>query len=205
MTQKTASIEVTQLLQLWQSGKKEALNGIFYQVYDEIRGLAHFQSRKYSSKNLLQTTGLVHEAFIRLAESKKIQLSDRKHFFALVSVMMCRIMVEKARERHTLKRGGDVLVELEKECDGAALPSNLDLETLLSLYNAIVLLERKNLRAARVMELKIFGEFENNEISEVMGISRATVKRAWNQAKQELFLSLTCPSANAHLDSSVQK
>ena len=183
--------EVTQMLHAWEDGKDDALSHLLPLIYDELRARAHAIYKQEKGRHVLQATALVNEVYLRLIRGEKIHFENRAHFYALTCRMMRRILVEQARKRLTLKRGGDALVSLNENCDGELIPNELEPETLLTLDKVINRLAETSPRAARVLELKVFSDLEIAEISEVMSISTATVKREWAHARQRLFLLMT--------------
>ena len=180
-------LEVTRLLHEWGGGRSEALEELVPMVYKEL----HQQARRCfheRGESLLQATALVSEVYLRLASSKQIEFQDREHFFCIAGRMMRRILVEHARKRLTAKRGGNLTVTLDERVDAPAL--EMDLPMIISLEAALDELEKKHPRQARILEWKVFAGMENREIANVLGISLATVKREWVQAKQRIFLIL---------------
>ncbi len=182
--------EITVLLREWGKGEDHALHQLLPLVYEELHALAKRVFSAERGENVLQTTALVHEVYMRLVQGGKIQCESRVHFFALASRMMRRILVEHARKRLAQKRGGEPLITIDESMDSAPIPGELRADTVLLLDKAISCLDKSYPRAARVLEWKVFGELEHREIGEVMGLSTTTVKREWARAKQQLFLVL---------------
>ena len=178
------SSTVTQLLSRATSGDSDALNRLMPLVYDELKEVAHRQLRRERSDHTLNTTALVNEAYIKLAD-QKAPWQNRAHFYAIAAQSMRRILVHYAEKRNAEKRGGGaVAASIERELldisDGLDA-SRLDL--VLSIDNALKKLEEFNERGARVVEYKFFGGLTHEEISEVMGISVITVRRSWATAQ----------------------
>ena len=180
--------EITQLLNKWSDGDPQALNELVPMVYGHLRALAGGYLGRESQERTLQATALVNEVYLRL-EGKTISFTDRDHFFRATARMMRRLLVSKARSRQSLKRGQDAVKTLdllEKEPEDGGL----DLETLLTVEEALGRLESRFPRLARIVELRVFLGLENHEIGEVLNISLATVKREWVVAKRRLFATL---------------
>lgn len=173
--------EITLLLGKWREGDSEALETVARYVYDELRRRASAYMRNERPRHTLQTTGLVHEAFIKLIERREIEWDDRNHFLAVASQAMRRILVDHARKRKRNKRGGkheNLLLEDIKEVP--VEPVNVD---LVALDEALQNLATFDLRQAQIVELKYFGGMTLDETAEILGVSRVTVKRDWLMAK----------------------
>ena len=190
MSREAIISEVTKLLIEWGQGKDQALLEVLPMVYDELHSRAHRLFRQEQGDHLLQTTALINEAYLRFAKGERIQVESRAHFLALVTRMMQRILVEEARKRLAAKRGGELWISLDERRD-EGLPGRVDAETLLALDQALDCLRDRRPRAARVLELKFYGDLENQEIAKVLNTSPATVKREWTLAKQHLFLIMS--------------
>jgi RNA polymerase sigma factor (TIGR02999 family) len=175
---------VTQLLVDWSEGKQAALDELFPIVYQELRRLAARYLRRERAGHTLQPTALVHEAFLRLIDQRRVTWQSRAHFFGLAAQMMRRILVNHALSRRAAKRGGPATsIPLDEELH--ALPQQpLDVIALDDALKSLALLDA---REARIVELRFFGGLTVEETAEVVGISPATVKREWATAK--LFLS----------------
>ena len=170
--------QVTQLLQLWKEGDEEALRALVPLVYKELRRLAHYYLRAERQDHTLQSTELVHEAYLRLVGDHR-GVQNRAHFIAVASRLMRQILVDYARSRGASKRDGGCRIELE---NGEALTVKGDRE-LLALDNALNDLSRIDERQGKIVEMKFFGGLSAPEISEALGISRATVDRDWATAR----------------------
>lgn len=171
--------EVTVLLQDWKRGDQEALLAVIPLVYKELRRLAHYHLRSERPDHTLQSTALVHEAYLRLVGSPPAELQNRAHFIAVASRAMRQILVDYARGRRANKRDGGCRIDYE---DMPALPVAGDAE-LLALNDALDELSRIDERQAKIVEMKFFGGLSAPEISEVLGISRATIDREWATAR----------------------
>jgi RNA polymerase sigma factor (TIGR02999 family) len=182
--------QVTELLQQWMQGNQEALRDLLPLVYKELRRLAHYHLQSERADHTLQSTALVHEAYLRLVGCQPVELQNREHFIAVASRLMRRILVDYARSRQASKREGGCKIELQ---DLADLPFKADTE-LLTLDDALDELSRIDERQGQIVEMKFFGGLSAPEISHVLGISRATVDRDWATARVWLHRQM-CRSA----------
>ena len=173
------SVQVTQLLRRWTQGDDQALPALLPLVYKELRKIAHYHMQSERSDHSLQSTALVHEAYLRLLGGQPAGSQNRAHFIAIASRAMRQVLVDYARSRNALKRDGGFRICLE---DLGDLPVTGDTE-LQCLDHALEELSRLDDRQARIVEMKFFGGLSSPEISEVLGISRATVDRDWATAK----------------------
>lgn len=182
--------DVTLLLNKWGDGDSEALSELIPKVYQHLRGLAGGYLRRENREITLQATALVNELYLQF-EGKVIQFNDSDHFYRVAARMMRRLLTSAARARTALKRGEGLAETLGGGDDEP--PSNpvLDLDGLISLEEALAGLEKRFPRLARIVELRVFMGFQNDEIAALLDISLATVKREWVQAKQRLYVSLT--------------
>ena len=173
------SNQVTQLLVRWKNGDEEALHDLVPIVYDELRRLAHHHLQSERVDHTLQSTALVHEAYVRLIARQPLELQNRTHFFALASRLMRQILVDYARTRKAAKRDGGCRVTLS---DLADIPITED-QDLLALDRALDELSRVDERQAKIVELKFFGGLSSSAAGSVLAISRATVDREWATAR----------------------
>lgn len=171
--------QFTELLQQWKQGDQKALHALVPLVYKELRRLAHYHLQSERPDHTLQSTALVHEAYLRLLGGQPAQLQDRTHFIAVASRLMRQILVDYARERRAFKREGGCRIAFEYL---EALPVNGDAE-LLALDDALDELTRIDERQGKIVEMKFFGGLSAPEISALLGISRATVDRDWATAR----------------------
>jgi RNA polymerase sigma factor (TIGR02999 family) len=182
--------DVTQLLVSWSHGDQAALEELMPLVYGELRRLASAYLRHERSNHTLQSTALVHEAFMRLVGQQSVEWRNRAHFFAIAAQMMRRILVDYARAQRREKRGsGAVKLELD-----AALAEGLDSGPdvdILALNGALDELSRLDSRQGRVVELRFFAGLSIEETAEVMNLSPASIKREWNTARAWLFREMT--------------
>lgn len=171
---------VTQLLRRFSSGDQSALEDLVPQIYDELRHLASSYLRRERIDHTLQTTALVHEAYIRLIDQRAVQWHDRNHFFAIAAQMMRRILVDHARKHVASKRGSSFTkVSLE---DAAVLYKEQPRE-LIAVDELLGRLARMDPQESRIVELRFFAGLSLEEIAEVMGLSTAKVRREWSIAK----------------------
>jgi RNA polymerase sigma factor (TIGR02999 family) len=183
--------DVTQLLRHWAQGDESALGALVPVMHRELRRLAHYQLKSERADHTLQSTALVNEAFLRLLGSQPIELQNRSHFIAVASRLMRQILVDYARSRGASKRDGGCRIALENLAD---LPGAEDTE-LIALDQALDDLSRLDARQARIVEMKFFGGLSAPEISDVLGISRATVDRDWATARVWLHRQMSGATA----------
>lgn len=188
----TTPHNVTQLLVDWSHGDPGALEKLTPLVYGELKRLATRYLRRERSEHTLQSTALVHEAYLRLIDQRQIQWQNRAQFYGIAAEMIRRILIDHARGRQAVKRGdGAIRLTLD---DALATPGQRDLD-LVALDDALSDLGRLDPRQGRLVELRFFAGLSIEESAEVLGISPATVKREWSAAKAWLYREL---SARAH-------
>jgi RNA polymerase sigma factor (TIGR02999 family) len=175
---------VTQLLAEWSHGDNAALVELTPLVYEELRRLAHHFMEGQRPDHTLQTTALVDEAYLRLADQTNPSWQNRAHFFAVAARAMRQILVNYAKSSRAQKRGGGAL---KVELDEAAIVSPEQSQAIVDLHEALERLGALDSRKARVVELKYFGGLNHDEIAEVMKISSMTVRRDWVFAKAWLY------------------
>lgn len=171
--------QVTLLLQHWKQGDEQALHALIPVVYKELKRLAHYHLQSERSDHTLQSTALVHEVYLRLLGNQPADLQNRAHFIAVASRLMRQILVDYARNRTAAKRDGGCKISLEIL---ETIPINSDVE-LLALDQALNELSSIDERQGKIVEMKFFGGLSAPEISEALGISRATVDRDWAVAR----------------------
>ena len=179
---------VSELLVRWKHGEQEALQALLPLVYDELRRLAHHHLQAERAGHTLQSTALVHEAYLRLVDQEPLRLDNRAHFFAVASHLMRQILVDYARKHHAAKRGGNGLTLTLDEAIAVPKKRELDLEALDDALNRLALLDPQQ---SRIVELRFFGGLKIDETSQVLGISPATVKRHWATARVWLHHEMT--------------
>jgi RNA polymerase sigma factor (TIGR02999 family) len=188
LLQQEPSSPVTQLLVRWRGGDREALEELMPLVYEELRRLAHHYLRKERADHTLQSTALVHEAYLRLAGQNAPQWQNRAHFFGIAAHIMRQILVEYARGRNTDKRGGNaVTLTLD---DAVAISQGMNTD-VVALDKALTELSDLDAQQGRIVELRFFAGLTIEDTSEVLGISPATVKRDWVTARAWLFRAMT--------------
>ena len=180
--------DVTRLLVRWSEGDKGALEELMPLVYNELRRLANYYLQRERKDHTLQSTALVHEAFLRLIDQRDVRWQNRAHFFGVASQMIRRILVDHARAHQTAKRGGGAYTLALDDALGAEHKRDLDLVALDDALNGLANLDPQQ---ARIVELRFFTGLTIEETAEVVGISPATVKRDWNTAKAWLFRELS--------------
>jgi RNA polymerase sigma factor (TIGR02999 family) len=179
--------EITRLLLAWGNGEEQALESLIPLVYEEMRRLARYHMRGERANHPLQTTALVHEAYLKLIDSSRVQWQDRAHFFAVASQLMRRILVDFARSRKNLKRGGDAIqISLGESLEISQEPG----ADLVALDDALNALSQLDPRQSRVVELRFFGGLSVEETAEALKVSPETVKRDWRLAKVWLLREL---------------
>ena len=179
--------DITRLLIAWGDGNQSALEELAPLVESELHRLAHHYMGGERPDHILQTSALVNEAYIRLIDWKNVRWQNRAHFFAVSAQLMRRILVDFARGRQNLKRGGDVLrVSLTA---AAAFPSERGAD-LVALDEALKTLAEVDLRKSQVVEMRFFGGLSVKEVAEVLNVSEETVMRDWRLAKVWLLREL---------------
>jgi RNA polymerase sigma-70 factor (ECF subfamily) len=178
---------VTQLLQQWSHGDGSALAELTPLVYEELRRLAHHYMGGQRPDHTLQTTALVNEAYLRLADQTNPNWQSRAHFFAVAARAMRQILVSYARSNRAQKRGGG---GPRIELDEAAILSPEQSKEIVDLDEALERLATLDSRKARVVELKFFGGLNYDEIAEVLKIARRTASRDWEFARIWLYREL---------------
>ena len=177
------------MLHEWSEGKAEALDELMPLVYEELHRQARRYMRRENKDHTLQTTALIHEAYLKLIDQRDVRWESRTHFFAIAAQAMRRILVDYARTKHRNKRGGDAAkVSLEETVLISTEEKGID---LIALDEALTRLAKIDPQQARVVELRYFGDLGLDETAEALSISRATVAREWNTAKLWLHRELT--------------
>jgi RNA polymerase sigma factor (TIGR02999 family) len=169
----------TQLLIRWRSGDQAALQSLIPLVYKELRLAAHRCLRSERSDHTLESTALVHEAYLRLAESDPPPIENRAHFVAIAAKLMRQILVDYARRRSAAKRGYQYRVELD---ESFYLPERKNVD-IVALDHALTRLSRRDAQQEKIVELRFFGGLTIEETAAALKVSPATVKRDWNVAK----------------------
>jgi RNA polymerase sigma factor (TIGR02999 family) len=188
----TAPGEITGLLAAARQGDREAMDRLMALVYDELRAMARRELRRRRPGQTLTTTGLVHEAYLKLVDHPGATWQDRAHFLSVAAVTMRHILVDSARRRVAKKRGGEgIRIPLDDLPFGNEEPSaETRAVEILALDRALTSLAGLNERLSRLVELRFFAGLNEEETAEVMGTSERTVRRDWRKARAFLFQAL---------------
>lgn len=185
---------VTRLLAELRDGNAAALNALLPLVYDELRRLASRQRSGLSDAETLNSTALVHEAYLRLAAQSKPQWSGYPHFLAVASTAMRQILLDHARSRRAAKRGGGQahvsLDEVQSLLTPAEDHAGAGAEALVALDESLSRLQKVDARQSRIVECRVFGGMSIEDTAEALGVSAATVKRGWTMAQAWLYRDL---------------
>jgi RNA polymerase sigma factor (TIGR02999 family) len=185
--QRDSSGQVTELLGRWRGGDREALDALMPLVYAELRRIAHHYLQNERPGHTLQSTALVHEAYVRLVDQDLPQWQTRAHFFGVAAQLMRQILVDYARNHRAAKRGGNVCTLTLDEAEEVPQRMNVD---VVALDEAMKTLAAMDPQQSRVVELKFFAGLSIEDTSEVLGISASTVKRYWITARAWLYREL---------------
>jgi len=183
---------VSALLAKWQAGDEQALEALLPVVYKELRRLAHRYLQKERRDHTLQSTALVHEAYLRLVKQGGARFENRNHFFAICAQLMRQILVEYARAHRAAKRDGGRSITFNEEI---AVFKNRAVD-LVELDDALNDLAKLDPQQSRIVELRFFGGLSIDETARVLGISPATVKRDWATAKAWLYYHMSKTTAH---------
>ena len=189
--------DVTQLLRQWGEGRQEALNDLVPLMYAELRHLAHHRLRREHANRSLNTTGLVHEAYLKLIDLRRAHFRDRAHFLAMASRLMRRVLVDQARARCAAKRGGGAE---PVELDESLWLTESQADALAELDDAMQRLETIDPRQGQIVEQRYFGGLLLDEIAGAQGISLATVKRELRFAHAWLAAELRGPKTSTRME-----
>ncbi len=182
--------EITERLRDWSDNRRDdSADALLKLVYTELHRQAHRYLQKERVGHTLQTTALVHEAYLKLVEQKSVVWESRSHFFAIAATMMRRILIDYAKTKHRVRRGGsNEDLPLENALTISVSETDFD---LLALDEALTRLAVKEAHLAKIVELRFFSGLDVVETAEVLGISESTVKRDWQMAKAWLHRELT--------------
>ncbi len=181
------STQVTVLLGRWRNGDREALDSLIPLVYHELKRIAQHYLRNERQEHTLQSTALVHEAYVRLIHQDLPQWQNRAHFFAVAAQLMRQILVDHARAFRADKRGGGACRLALEEAEQDARPTDVD---IVALDDALKTLSLMDPQQGKVVELKFFGGLSIEDTAEVLGVSASTVKRDWITARAWLHREL---------------
>jgi RNA polymerase sigma factor (TIGR02999 family) len=180
---------IEQLLDAVRRGEPAASEHLFSTVYDELRRIARRERRRLTAGETLNTTAVVHEAYMRVLHDRDLPWESRAHLLGTAAVAMRRLLVDRARERQAIKRGGGIAVlQLDDERDAAA---SLASDEMLALDEALGRLEQVDARLGRVVDLRFFGGLSEAETGQVLGVTERTVRRDWLKAKAFLHAQLS--------------
>ena len=185
--QELSSEPISELLAKWRAGDQESFRRLVPLVYNELRRLAHNYLRKERPDHTLQSTALVHEAYLRLMKGKPLQFENRVHFFAVSAQLMRQILVEYARRRNAAKRDAGCRVTLDC-ADELTKGRRLDFVALDDALNGLAKLDPQQ---SRIVELRFFAGLSIEETAHVLGLSPATVKREWTTARVWLYREIS--------------
>lgn len=195
----TPSSALSHLLQELRAGKQGAFDELMPLVYDELHQLAARQRRRWQGNETLDTTGLVHEAYLKLAGQDAPDWQNRAHFLGVAATAMRQILIDYAKRKSAARRGGQqphlAIHEMESALADPAPCRDTPEEILLALDEALHRLERWSPRQMRIVECRFFSGMTVEETAEALGVSPATVKRGWATAQAWLYRSLQRPAA----------
>jgi RNA polymerase sigma factor (TIGR02999 family) len=175
----SSSQPVSALLTKWRAGDQEALEALIPLVYEELRRIAQHHLRQERPDHTLQSTALVHEAYLRLMKQAPAAIENRAHFLAVASQLMRQILVDHARKHRAAKRGGGIKLELS-EAMGLQKAPNVD---LIALDNALNQLAKLDPQQSLIVEIRFFGGLSIEDTADIIGVSPTTVKREWATAR----------------------
>ena len=183
----TGAMDVTELLVAWSHGNQVAHGQLIEIVYSELKQLAKAYLRRERPNHSVAATALVHEAYLKLVDQRRVQWHNRSHFFGIAAQAMRRILVDHARASHAAKRGGGGLTVEPNQQEAPLLPSDVD---VLALDEALSRLEGVEPRWSQLVELRFFAGLTVGETASVLEVSPATVKRDWSLARAWLYREL---------------
>lgn len=180
--------DLTQNLIDWRNGNKAAFERIVPVVYDELSVIARRFLRRENRDHSMQTVELIHEAYLKLIDQRETDWQNRAHFFAVAATVMRNLLVDHARARKFVKRGGGLQRIAIEDLQVSAQANEID---VLELHEALIDLAENDERKAKIVELRYFGGLSVEEAAEVLGVSAITIKREWLKAKAWLYERLT--------------
>jgi RNA polymerase sigma factor (TIGR02999 family) len=184
------TVDITELLLAHRGGRADALDRLVPLVYEDLRRVARGQLRRHRPGDSMNTTGLVHEAYVRLVDQSRASYRDRGHFFAVCAVAMRQIIVDYARGRGRQKRGGDQVVVPLDEASEPPDRAAREAERLIDIDAALHKLAQYDERLARVVECRFFAGLSEEETAEALGLSLRTAQREWFKARAWLRAEL---------------
>ena len=180
---------ITELLQRVQGGDATARNELFVVAYDELKHLARARLRDGGRNTVLDTTSLVHDSYLRFVSAGSLAASERRAFFAYASQVMRSVIVDSARQRLADRRGGDAVHLTLSTQLAASLPGGA--EAVLQVHEALTRLEQAEPRLARVVEMRYFGGYTEEEIAEALDLTERSIRRDWEKARLLLEAALS--------------
>ncbi len=183
--------EITQLLSAIRTGDRQSFDRLFGLVYAELKSDAHWQLRDGQGPRTLSTTALVHETYLKLTAAESPDWADRGHFFAVAARAMRQIVVDRARRRIALKRGGDAV---KLDLDDLQVAAEEQADQLIALEEAMRQLEQTNERLSRVVELRFYAGLSVEDTAKALDVSERTIKRDWRLARAYLTKELDTSS-----------
>ena len=191
---RTPQQTVTQLLQNYDRENEQAVNKLFEHVYDELYKIARVRRRKWRGNETMNTTAVLHEAYLKLVDQSEVEWQSRTHFFAMASKVMRHILMNYARDHNRQKRGGDQqrvsFEQLDLAASGEISLSGDHSEALLILDKALERLEKENQRLSEIVECRFFGGMTIEETAASLEVSPSTVKRGWKTAQLWIYREL---------------
>jgi RNA polymerase sigma factor (TIGR02999 family) len=178
--------EITELLEAWSEGRRDAVDEVFARLYDELHRLARAQVRRAAGA-VLTTTEVVHEAYVKLVDARRVSVSGRRHFFALAARAMRQILVDAARRAQADKRGGGAV---RTSLDEERLRLDTEATAVLALDEALAQLLALDPDLGKLVELRFFGGLSVEELATTLEVSERTVKRRWRMARAILYREL---------------
>lgn len=185
--------DITRLLHEIRAGEPGARDALLPLVYQELHAIAHRRLSPGARDALLDTSALVHEAYVRLFDRAPLELADRRHFFAVAAMAMRQIIVDHARKRSAARRGGG---KAHVDLDATQVAVDEQAEEIVSLHEALSRLSRLDARLARIVELRFFGGFSEEEVADIMEMSARTVRRDWRKARALLYQDISADIAS---------
>lgn len=182
--------DITQLLNEWREGSEVAKEKLFQLMYYQLRGLAHEQRQRLGGKHTLNSTGLVHELYLKLAKQSGIHAKDKGHFTLIAGKAMRHILVDYAKMRKRKKRGGEVVKISLEENKVEVRGEETNVQDIIDIDSVLSKLSVESERLAVVVELHFFGGFKFDEIAHALGLNKRTVIRDWKKAKAWLSLEM---------------
>ena len=182
-----AEPQITQLLDAARGGDANATEALFNAVYQELKGLARSNRRRWRGDATMNTTALIHEVFIKMARGAEPNFSNRTHFFATASKAMRQVLVNYAKQQRAAKRGGDAL---RVTLDESVFATQASADELLHIHQLLTDLAKEHPRRSQIVECRVFGGMSVEETAGALGISTATVKRDWRLATARIFEEL---------------